>query len=135
MDIKEQFPFLFSKLPDAAIIVSLTSEEWENRINPVLFELGRRNDIRRSDISVHGRKICLIGNDQLFLDFIHENIAASGEIGADSFFYAFGGLTDLSILRRFKEYPDETSRSELENPWVAECPDEKSFIFVNVPIP
>ena len=105
--------------------------EWENKIDPVLFELGKIPGLQRASLSLDGGKVAFSGNDQGFLQFLKNSGHEEQFKQAQLYIYVYGGLTDLAILRRLKEYPDETSRSEIEEYWLAESVEGASIIIIN----
>lgn len=128
----DSFPFLRSKISNLESTQALSLEEWENKIDPSLMELDGRSDVERSSFDIEGRRVLYIGNDRVLRDFLKAR-GKTGEISnPELILYSFTGLKELPILRRMKEYPDETDRSEIEAPWAAECAEARSIILVNV---
>ena len=128
--VRERIVRLLS--PD--MVVPLTFEMWEDRILPLLSELGREGGLRACEFSAGGEKVGFLGNDRRFLEKLGDKESQAGVVRPDLFLVAFSGLTDLSVLRRFKDYPDETGRNQLEEPWVAECVQARSLIVLNAKI-
>ena len=140
----DRSPLLLQKIINYENVLPHTPEEWENKIDPVLFELGKREDTVQVRFKVDGEEVLFTGNDPDFADFVERGrkrdpSTALGMVSRSNhpsikpglFLYVFSGLTDLAILRRLKEYPDETDRAEIEAYWLAECAEARSIIVIN----
>ena len=125
------FPILAEKIINYEQALSHSLEEWENKVDPVLFELARSGGVQNLKFLLGDARIQYAGNDPVFARFLASRGRTSEFPKADLFLYVYSGLTDLAILRRLKEYPDETDRSEIEAPWIAECEEAKSIILIN----
>ncbi len=125
------FPSLQSQIIRYDSVLPHSLEEWENKMDPALFELGKMSGLEKRSAFVDGKEILFQGNDAGLLRFISDRGQRADFKKPDLFLYGFQGLNDLAILRRMKEYPDETSRVEIEAYWLAECVEAKSLIVVN----
>ena len=127
----DSFPSLKKQVPHYGKVLPHSLIEWENKIDPALFELSKISGIKKTKVFLDGRKVAFCGNDEGFLRFLKSSGAEQQFTEAQFFLYVYGGLDDLSILRRLKEYPDETGRSEIEAYWLAESIESASLIIIN----
>ena len=114
------------------IVDAIPEWMWEDRIEPLLQELQQQR-FYSSHIAtwnkVSGRLFSnRVSSVSLPSVTIGENV---GSEPAGWSVYVFFDVTDLSILRRLKDYPDETERRQLEENWAAVCTEKKILIFVN----
>lgn len=116
-------------------LCDLSLEQWENKIDPAIFDLQKSEGVRKINCLIDNLKIKFLGNDLQVIHFLTPYAEEKNKIGpvfkSELNLYIFCGLTDLAILRRIKEYPDETDRSEIEAAWSAECRENGSLIIVN----
>ncbi|MBI3012662.1 MAG: hypothetical protein HYY63_03460 [Elusimicrobia bacterium] len=111
-------------------VVPLSKEMWEDRIVPLLFELERGEGVKKITLQSGREKILCVGNEPDFFSTL--SLGTEKTIGEPQVsLYVFNRITDLSTLRRLKDFPDETERSELESTWVGECPDPRSLLVIN----
>ncbi|MBI2119947.1 MAG: hypothetical protein HYT97_10045 [Elusimicrobia bacterium] len=118
------------------VAVPISLEMWEDRILPALSNLEKISSMVKIGCEIENKKIQYIGNEKKFLDHLnlkHSNIQFFQK--AETILYVFGGLSDLSILRRLKDFPDETDALELTAPWAGECKEMNSILVVNPKFP
>ncbi|OGR52361.1 MAG: hypothetical protein A3I11_00430 [Elusimicrobia bacterium RIFCSPLOWO2_02_FULL_39_32] len=113
-------------------VVPITLGMWEDRILPALSNLEKMCGMLRMECEIENKKILYIGNEKKFLDQLNCKISAiQSPQKAETMLFVFGGLTDLSILRRLKDFPDETDALELTAPWAGECKEMNSILVIN----
>ena len=105
--------------------------EWENKIDPALMDLAKLPSIKRTKVVLDQKKVSFVGNDEGFYQFLKKNGRERFFTEPQIFLYVYSGLSDLAVLRRLKEYPDESSRAEIEDYWLAESPEAASIILIN----
>ena len=131
MALLDSFPTLKSQVRHYESVLPHSLLEWENKIDPVLFELAKMAGVKRTKVVLDGKKVAFVGNDEGFYQFLKINGQEHFFTEPQIFLYVFSGLSDLSILRRLKEYPDETPRVEIEAAWAAESSEAASLIIIN----
>lgn len=128
----DSFPTLKARVQLYESVVPHSIIEWENKIDPVLFELSKISGVKRAKVFLDKKqKVAYCGNDEPFLQFLKKSGRDQHFTEAQLFLYVYSGLTDLGLLRRLKEYPDETSRAEIEAYWLAESVEAASILIVN----
>lgn len=114
------------------LAVPITLEMWEDRILPALFNLEKDEHVMKMDYEIENKKIHYVGNQGKFLERLNFKVSAiQSPQEPDTTLYVFKNLSDLSILRRLKDFPDETAELELLAPWVGECKELDSLLVVN----
>lgn len=112
------------------LVVPVTTESWEDRITPLLAELEQKG-LRKRSYSLENQRVQLIGDDDLLLQSLGAKPGGDELAEPALFLYCFAHLKDASVLRRFKEFPDETPQRELEEPWAGECAQARVLIVLN----
>src|SRR3989338_5230906 len=105
--------------------------EWENKIDPVLYELTKRPALKKVRLFLAGIKVSFTGTDDAFYDFLKKEGKNSNFPEPQIFIHAYSGVDDLALLRRLKEFPDETPQTEIEDYWVGESEEAISLLIIN----
>ena len=134
----EKAPVLLRKMlanfpPDFPLemVDDISADAWEGRILPLLYELELAGKFRRRMVQFEGAALQLLADVNALDAFVSFLPASSDAAQAAVNVYIFDACTDLSVLRRFKEYPDETERAALESFWVGYSQENAAFLFVN----
>ena len=127
----DSFPTLKSRIKQYEKVLPHSLIDWENKIDPVLFELSKTSGVKKTKVVLDNKKVAFVGNDEDFYQFLKTKGREHYFTEAQLFLYVFSGLNDLAILRRLKEYPDEAGRSEIEAFWLAESTEAASLILIN----
>ena len=114
------------------IVDQLSLEMWEGRILPLLYELKNKNYFNDQPVKIFDAQIQFHSNSSQNFEYI-SRITPQTDLNLNTHLYLFSNLKDLSALRRFKDYPDETGRDELEYFWIGICPEAQSMIVINPP--
>ncbi len=110
----------------------LSSDMWEGRIMPLLYEMRDYPSVQAFACTIDLTQISLMSNDEALIAALRPTERKLGFVPEPQHhFYVFSGVKDLSILRRFKDFPDETPREDLEEFWVGECAEIRSAIILN----
>jgi hypothetical protein len=115
--------------PDGA--VPIAPDAWEDRILPLVAELEAAGTLPKQTYELDGRRVQLIGGDDRLLRALGARPGGPELAEPALYLYALSGLKDPSVLRRFKEFPDETPQAELEEPWAGECREARVLILLN----
>ena len=130
-NLLDSFPILKTQVKHYETVHPHSIIEWENKIDPVLLELQKTPGLKRTKVVLDGKKVSFVGNDESFYRFVkttgRENFFTEPQL----FLYVYSGLTDLGLLRRLKEFPDESPRAEIEAYWLAESSEAASLILIN----
>ncbi len=127
----EPFPALkaFVKRYEEVRLHSLI--DWENRIDPALYDLNKKSGVKKTKVIFNGKKVAFCGTDSAMFDFLKTNGREHFFMEPQIFLYSYSGLDDLSILRRLKEFPDETPSEEIKDYWLAESDETGSILIIN----
>ena len=132
LKLLDSFPEIKSKVKHYERVLPHSLIDWENKIDPVLFELAKMPGTKKTKVFLdNGRKAAYCGNVDAWLEHIKKSGREQHFTEAQLFLYVYGGLTDLSLLRRIKEFPDETPRGEIEAYWLAESVEAASILIIN----
>ena len=124
-------PALKKQIKNYEKVIPHSLIEWENKIDPALMDLAKLPAVKRTKVLLDQMKVSFVGNDEGFYQFLKKNGRERFFTEPQIFLYVFSGLSDLAVLRRLKEYPDESSRAEIEAYWLAESPEAASIILIN----
>ena len=126
------------------MVDDISADAWEGRILPLLYELELAGKFRRRMVQFEGAALQLLADVNAldaFVPFLSMSASSDAALSAANAssdaaqaainVYIFDACTDLSVLRRFKEYPDETERAALESFWVGYSQENAAFLFVN----
>ena len=109
--ILDSSPTLKSIVKRYASVQAHSLIDWENRIDPALYELGKMPGVKKTKVLLDEKRISFCGNDAGFYDFLKEKGREDFFTESRIFLYVYSGLHDLGLLRRLKEFPDETPRA------------------------
>ncbi len=110
----------------------IAGDMWEERIMPLLYDLKDYPSIQTFACAIDQAQISVTSNDEALITALRPAERRMGFVPAPQFhFYVFSGFRDLSVLRRFKDFPDETPREDLIAFWIGECADRHSIIILN----
>lgn len=110
----------------------IAGDMWEERIMPLLYDLKEYPSIQTFACAIDQSQVSVMSNDEALIAALRTAERRLGFVPAPQFhLYVFSGIKDLSILRRFKDFPDETPREDLEAFWIGECADRRSAIILN----
>lgn len=132
--LTQEFPSLSKKVlgSRSAEVVPIGGDMWETRIEPLLYELKEVQGVQIFSCTVEGQEVGVMSNDEALVAALRPSHRKLGFVPKPSFnLYVFSGMIHLSALRRFKDYPDETPREDLEAFWLAECAENRSVIVLN----
>ena len=64
------FPTLKSQVKNYERVQPHTLIEWENKIDPVLFELTKIPKVKKTKVVLDSRKVAFVGNDEGFYQWV-----------------------------------------------------------------
>ena len=105
--------------------------EWENKVDPVLYELSKLKGVKKTRVTLEGKNISFSGTDAALYGFLKEKGRDGAFTDPHLFLHSYAFLDDLALLRRVKEFPDETSRGEIMDYWVGESAEASSILILN----
>ncbi|OGR88712.1 MAG: hypothetical protein A3A86_02045 [Elusimicrobia bacterium RIFCSPLOWO2_01_FULL_60_11] len=129
--ILDSFPDLRSQVKRYGETHPHSLIEWENKVDPVLYELDKRQGVKKTKSVVEGKKIAFSGTGGALYDFLKEKGQGHAFTEPDLFLHVYSDLDDLALLRRVKEFPDETPRAEITDYWVGESAEASSILILN----
>ena len=127
----DSFPTLKSRVKRYGEVQPHSLIAWENKIDPVLYELGKRAGVKKTKVVLDNRKVSFNGTDGEFYDFLKKAGREHFFTEPQLFLHVYGNVNDLAVLRRLKEFPDETPRGEIEAYWLAESSEAASILIIN----
>ncbi len=127
----DSFPSLKNQVKRYSEVRSHSIIEWEDKVDPVLYELSKLSGVMKTKVVLDDKKTAFCGNDDSLCSFLKAKGREHFFTEPQLFVYSYGGLTDLSILRRLNEFPDETPRAEIEAYWIAESVEAASILIIN----